>query len=756
MDKKEAKEILSIIDWINSQDIPGCALVDTLDDLKSGIIVGDIVAAMTGRNHLKDVQRRVSSKNDALNNWSIIIKELSTISSRVGNLNAEDIFDNPESLKHIMKIIINTNWQVHAKAILKSESESQQEKILNKQEAVATQNHTETHELTESSLPSKASFIKQVQKEAEQNDGTAETFVQEISSADIFKSFQKHSLNETSNLTESQKSSIIPKNKLIQLSDIQKANIISWIEELRIVKKGFLDISILPEICRTGVILCDIINRNEGKQEAIKGIERHPRNKAQVTSNISKVLEYLRSFPRMSAKFLWSNESIINGDEIATWGILEDIKNFYCASRKTSRSSSRTFSKLLEPPKQEETTSCSVYNLIPELKVESIMQTSNMKSFHKSRSYAASARSKSTSPEIVSSRLSYSFKNPNIIQMTRKSFAYNKNFQVSEEVISKVKEWLMALNLDFEESDNIYIDTIRNGVTFCQLLYVVEGVKIIIKQSPSNTRMVIENFYNVLNVFISKGKEIPKAIRENPQILAYDPNAVWTLFAAVMSCYPTARPLEYQNSPLQYGAIAIKKLEASILEWLRELKVLPYPSCSIRDVMQLLKKGKIFCEIASLMTSKQLSNVIANPKTSQSSLSNIRKALDVFRRLPNMSQRYTWNEKEIASGNQGIILGLLEDIHMCYDGQSARKKSQSSSVPYIGKSSETRPLSNKKISFLLRIPKTQETTPLDSPRRGFQTNRMDLSSSRRGILTKSYTERGTDENSNNLFKSKLN
>ena len=63
------------------------------------------------------------------------------------------------------------------------------------------------------------------------------------------------------------------------------------------------------------MLFCDLVNRIEGRNEIIKGIERNPKNKTQALANINKVLEHLRSLPKMNSRYLWSGKDIVEGDE---------------------------------------------------------------------------------------------------------------------------------------------------------------------------------------------------------------------------------------------------------------------------------------------------------------------------------------------------------------------------------------------------------------------------------------------------------
>lgn len=51
-----------------------------------------------------------------------------------------------------------------------------------------------------------------------------------------------------------------------------------------------------------------------------------------------------------------------------------------------------------------------------------------------------------------------------------------------------------------------------------------------------------------------------------------------------------------------------------------------------------------------------------------------------------MSQKFTWAEKEIFEGKVSAMMGLLEDIHRCFDGINPRKRGPNyfSDGPYMG------------------------------------------------------------------------
>ena len=90
-----------------------------------------------------------------------------------------------------------------------------------------------------------------------------------------------------------------------------------------------IKIDSLPTLCINGVLLCDLINRCEGKNEIIKGIIRRTNTRSQIQVNINKVLEYLRTLEKFPSRNLWNNIEISKGNNVIIWQLLDDIYNFY-------------------------------------------------------------------------------------------------------------------------------------------------------------------------------------------------------------------------------------------------------------------------------------------------------------------------------------------------------------------------------------------------------------------------------------------
>lgn len=75
-------------------------------------------------------------------------------------------------------------------------------------------------------------------------------------------------------------------------------------------------------------MFADLINRLNGKNEAIKGINRNPPrrgNMSQVQANFTKVMSYFKAYPKFCSRYLWSQNEMIRGNTDVIWGFLDDI-----------------------------------------------------------------------------------------------------------------------------------------------------------------------------------------------------------------------------------------------------------------------------------------------------------------------------------------------------------------------------------------------------------------------------------------------
>ena len=130
----------------------------------------------------------------------------------------------------------------------------------------------------------------------------------------------------------------------------------------------------------------------------------------------------------------------------------------------------------------------------------------------------------------------------------------------------------------------------------------------------------------------------------------------------------------------------------SLINWLKNLGVFAklYGSTfeidSLIQVQKDITNGLLFAELVTILFNVKLHGIFKDPKTESTAISNIRKSLEVLKRQSRLSQKFTWAEKEIYEGRLNVVIGLLEDLHRCYDGLGPRKRGLNyfSDGPYLG------------------------------------------------------------------------
>jgi hypothetical protein len=93
----------------------------------------------------------------------------------------------------------------------------------------------------------------------------------------------------------------------------------------------------------------------------------------------------------------------------------------------------------------------------------------------------------------------------------------------------------------------------------------------------------------------------------------------------------------------------------------------------------------LLCELIATIFNVKINGIFKDPKTEATAIANIRKPLEILRRQSKMSQKFTWTEKEIFEGRIAVIIGLLEDLHRCFDGMAPRRRGLNyfSDGPYL-------------------------------------------------------------------------
>ena len=69
---------------------------------------------------------------------------------------------------------------------------------------------------------------------------------------------------------------------------------IKWLEDINFIREGAVNALQLSQIMYNGYFLGKLINRLEGKEDLIKGLEQDPKNISRLRNNWTKVLEFLK------------------------------------------------------------------------------------------------------------------------------------------------------------------------------------------------------------------------------------------------------------------------------------------------------------------------------------------------------------------------------------------------------------------------------------------------------------------------------
>lgn len=281
--------------------------------------------------------------------------------------------------------------------------------------------------------------------------------------------------------------------------------------------------------------------------------------------------------------------------------------------------------------------------------------------------------------------------------------AKHKQYQrqrISVDDEDQTRRWLKQINFHGHLANadaDLMQDPLRNGVLLCELICFVENVQLFdVCYSPKvikDCRDNIDKFYAVCSHVDRLRQSVPPSLLSNRElILKGDHATVWGLLNCLRRLYPDMLPranVAYLENTLPYTNKELVALEASLLNWLCScgaVKQTGKQPTSLLEVEDGLKSGVIYCRLVQIMFNTKLAGVFADPKTEATKLSNLRKATDVLKQCKSMSQKYTWAERDIARGSRECMLGLLEDMHILFDGYPPRQAGRYfENGPHIGR-----------------------------------------------------------------------
>ena len=129
---------------------------------------------------------------------------------------------------------------------------------------------------------------------------------------------------------------------------------------------------------------------------------------------------------------------------------------------------------------------------------------------------------------------------------------------------------------------------------------------------------------------------------------------------------------------LPYSDPSVKRLESSITQWLHEMKLLDAEQlqCTFSALCPEMSKGILLCDLVAAMEGVPVIGVFRPPKSDGTKVANVRRACERLARHRLMSKRFLFNHDDFAAGVPGVILGLLEDVRVFYDGHPPRTSEQ--------------------------------------------------------------------------------
>ncbi|CAI2358904.1 unnamed protein product [Moneuplotes crassus] len=614
-----------------------------------------------------------------------------------------------------------------------------------------------------------------------------------------------------------------------QVNPKSKIKLLKWLESINLIRKNAVAIQEFPQFCRNGVIFFDLVNKLSGRNQVLKGVHRNPKNVSSINANYAKVLGYLREFPKMNSRYLWSENLMMEGNNDVIWGFIEDIwywkQNKISPSDQSKRNKRNDINSCLKSDNvnssfrsasygvknyesNEEERTIRIYNeqdpvmnneydersrkVSPETNTafdhedigayesstkrdvrhnnipKAQNNISNISFSHdrfRRNSYSSAKKKKDLSRNSASkkgySSSKNSLKNLYIVNSSKQSPTFRPNHQstsslkrskrtkksmkpprkknsnmigkskdgypiysrfalanmtldysndskikyqckrISKAEEEKTKQWLRRINFHSYIPDgtkDLLDDPVRNGILFCELLCFLENIKLFsICFSPKtmkDCRDNIDQAFAICEQIEHLKERIPQNFLANREmVLKGDHANIWGLLDCLRNLYPDILPREhlaYLENTLPYLPKELVALEASLLNWIHScgaLKSYKVPPTSLLEIEEDLKNGTLYCRLVQFIFNIKLPGVFADPKSESTKISNLRKALEVLKKEKSMSQKYTWSEREISKGSREHMIGLLEDMHILFDGYPPRQTGRKyfENGPHLGK-----------------------------------------------------------------------
>lgn len=411
-------------------------------------------------------------------------------------------------------------------------------------------------------------------------------------------------------------------------------------------------------LCKTGELIAGLINVIEGKQVKLQGITKKPLWKSYKAANVSRVLKFLRGFPKMRSTYLWSDLEILQGDIETIKGLIYDILVLY---NKVPIKKARKSSKNAEDSKPAYQT------------------TSN---FLTVQSSPSRPKTKLAAPRQFNE--AYTDQSP------------ERNVQLSEDSKDQVTDWLISLDLGhllLNTNKDFFSDNLRNGVILCELAGLINNSESLARhKSPKSISEACENIETAFKALKESKKHIPLSLISNPmKVVRGENEPIWGLLCHIMLAFPQLqyRTPKYSFKELPYNPSEIRDLQQSLLEFILSQGILDRAKIpmSFQELLPDIVSGVLLSDLVSKVIQKPIFGIFRSQISESLALSNIKKSLQPLRSIRQMGQQYVFAEQDILKGNLAIIMALLEDLHRYADKIPPRQRGENyhKDGPYLGK-----------------------------------------------------------------------
>ncbi|KAM3133327.1 hypothetical protein pb186bvf_014620 [Paramecium bursaria] len=490
--------------------------------------------------------------------------------------------------------------------------------------------------------------------------------------------------NEIVNLKRQSVSKSVDNQQVVLISEDQRIMLVEWLKDIRLIKANASQLQDkLAKICKNGVIFFDLINRLSGREEALKGAIRNPKNQGQIKQNYRRVLEFLKQFEKMNFRYLNSEQQLSEGDEECFWGLLLDIKQFYHNFNPSDLSKTQDNIKTTKITKQVLETRQSIEKPEPIIQKEPSSRNINSPGTYThlhSQKQEFDSVNKSNNSLMKKSQMNSAQGTPVHQSLSQsRHFSSSKQKRPKSNSVSRncvTREMELYVQTYFKQkglyhNDNLFNDPIRNGNYIFTIL------------DQPHTQ---QNFKSILDVErnLHEGLQSIRALVDTGAIpvwiKAVTQENIMQLDKQAMGLYWWLLKHQVQKPELKeqisqyilpYKQEDIDQLKLVTLYWARE--TIPHQNIqSFSDLIMMCQTGVLICQLVSEVMGAKFSPIHSNPIGEKQCLANIRKALDNLRGKQ-LGQRFLWKERQIYEGDQLVIIGLFEDVRRFQDGLPGRQ-----------------------------------------------------------------------------------